>query len=128
MKTLDLRDVETDITFPLQPIIPLFPPLRCRAKVENSKLQAVRAAAGVDFLGDAGRPRRFPDERNVFTAAQGGWAVARAVANLGSVVNASHGNITVSAFREISRYDRKRNVAWPVASRGNHVACTSWTI
>lgn len=76
MKTLDLKDVETDITFSLHPIILLFPV----AKVENSKLGCPPRRSESISSGTRETGMAFSDERNVFTAAQGcRWSRAKAV-------------------------------------------------
>lgn len=56
--------------FPFAPRNPTFSPFSCRAKVENSKLGCPRARSRFPWGRTTGMA--FPDERNVFTAAQGG--------------------------------------------------------
>jgi len=64
---LNLRNVETDITFSLHPIILLFPVASAqKLKIPNS---AVRAQSR--FPQGRGTGMAFLDERNVFTAARG---------------------------------------------------------
>jgi len=63
----------------------------------------------------------FPDERNVFTAAQGGSQSRGCYGNLGSVVNAGRGDITVPGAAKIALGSETR-VALPVGMTLRHVS------